>query len=159
MIRAALVLALFACSTSKTAEHDLHLQQQQDLAAGEHLRVDRDEQADLDQHTIDTSAPGLDVDRRFAPLPDGGTYLERERLHITGERKIEAWQLAQIGADEHIEYDAGVSLRTSATVDDHDESAKSMKPASGCMLGLGFWGAIAIAALLGAAILYLKFKP
>jgi hypothetical protein len=60
-------------------------------------------------------------------------------------------------ADEswHSSSDGAVTADTTVTV----QAKKETAPAAGCMLGLGFWGAIAIAALLAGAILYLRLRP
>lgn len=34
----------------------------------------------------------------------------------------------------------------------------TMEPSGGCMLGLGFWGAIALAGLMAAGALYLRLR-
>lgn len=178
-VRIALLLLIVGCSTSKTAEHDLHVVQQQDLVGTEQMHVDTTTQQGPE--TITTTVEEFAYADMGVAGADGGVIRDGDerRISTDGEarqetraavdrglhaervirRTVTVDQRGPITETTHVDLDAGVTVQTSATLEGHDKSDKEMKPAAGCMLGLGFWGAIAIAAALAVAALYLKLRP
>jgi hypothetical protein len=146
------LIAVFCvgCHRERQLEEQIDQRDAFTLDAGLHLEDDSHQQAHLDDHTIDTSAPGERVEKDFAPLPDGGTYVAHEATTRWGERKIEAWQIAQIGADEHVGVDAQVSAAGEKTTKGKIVE-KEKTDSGGFSLGLKI-GALVVLLLVAGAV-------
>lgn len=150
--RALLALLLAACAHHEQHQLEVHVGEHEDLAGNISARVDSAEHAHLDEHELVTTAPGERVEEHFAP--DGG-LTDRVTTRWGGSTS-ENWLKSALNAEEHLELDAGVVERHDASADVRKSDRLDRTPSGGCMLGLGFWGAVAIAVLLAAGILYLR---
>jgi hypothetical protein len=152
-MRVAILLLLVGCKTS----HSLDVQQEAHSTEG--LAVEQTVQTGPE--TITTTVEEFET----GGLPAGDGAAPKSAKPLTQQpptlphapvlvkRTVTVDQRAPAVAETHIE--ANGSLEEKSGLKKEDKAA----PAAGCMLGLGFWGAIAIAAVLGVAVLYLKLRP
>lgn len=155
MRHALVLLLLVACKTSHSAESDAHLEALQDAKVSDVEHAEAHEEVQTARLTV--QQPTRVEVEDFAPAPDGGVTLRRRTIRILGVRETstgidrtfaarsDGWE----GAETHAE----------AKADAKATSSSSMAPAGGCMLGLGFWGAIVLAGLCLAGGLYLRSRP
>jgi hypothetical protein len=153
------LLAATACHQQVKLDEQIEHHESLEIDAGLHIEEEEHQHANLDAHTIETDAPTETADRDFALRPDGGTYLAHEHVVLTGPRQIEAWQLAQIGADEHVGVDAHLAV-TSHDDDKLNLHTEKTTDAGSIWTGIKIGAAMVLVVLIlvGAFLAYRKLR-